>query len=479
MAAPPRRGELQRALAELADKRWTPPLTGASVKFGRSTIERWYYQARNAGQDPISKLARRVRKDADTQPSVPDALARALRAQWEQHLSWSYKLHYDNLCVLASHDANLAHLSSLPSYSTIRRYMKRHGLDRRRPRRRGPHLSPDPAPRQAREVRSFEVEHVHGLWHLDFHTCSRKLLTSDGTWSAPHLLAVLDDHSRVICHAQWYWDETAESLVHALIQAFQKRALPRVLLTDNGQPMLAGETQAGLKRLGILHETTLVRSPYQNGKQEVFFGAIEGRLLPMLEGERDVTLELLNRATQAWVEQEYNRTTHREIGVAPLVRYRESPNVGRDSPDSQSLRRAYRIRESRRQRRSDGTISLQGRRFEIPSRYRQCSEIHVRYARWDLSAIDMVDPRTDAVLCPLYPLDRARNADGQRRPLVRLDTDTTATGDSTEPPASGIAPLLSKLMADYSATGMPPAYLPKPHLSDINDSHDQERLRDE
>ena len=38
-------------------------------------------------------------------------------------------------------------------------------------------------------------------------------------------------------------------------------------------------------------------SPQQNGKQENFWTRVEGRLMPMLEGEPELTLELLNRAT--------------------------------------------------------------------------------------------------------------------------------------------------------------------------------------
>ena len=53
------------------------------------------------------------------------------------------------------------------------------------------------------------------------------------------MLGLLDDRSRVACHLQWYLDETAETLVHGLTQAIQKRGLPRALLTDNGAAMLA------------------------------------------------------------------------------------------------------------------------------------------------------------------------------------------------------------------------------------------------
>jgi putative transposase len=456
LAAPPRRGELGAALDALAAKTWTHPDTGQPVRFGRSTIERWYYQARHAGTDPVGALAKRVRKDAGTRPSMSAALIQTLHTQHTDHRRWSYKLHYDNLAALVAEDRTLG---PLPSYATVRRFMVAHGLTRHRLQRRGPHAQD--TPHQAREVRSFEAENVHGLWHLDFHTCSRKLLVADGQWRAPHLLAVLDDHSRLICHAQWYWDETAEALVHGLMQAFQKRALPRALLTDNGSAMLAAETRAGLERLGIVHQTTLVQSPYQNGKQEVFFGQVEGRLMAMLEGCRELSLETLNHATQAWVEQGYHRRVHRAIATTPLERYLDGPGVGRDSPSSDELRRAFRIRVTRRQRRSDGTVSLEGRRFEVPSRYRQFRDLWIRYARWDLRAVELVDPRTDDVLCPLYPLDRTRNADGRRRPLVALDEPFVA-----EPPETGMAPLLRAQMADYAATGLPPSYVPAPARHD-------------
>ena len=93
-------------------------------------------------------------------------------------------------------------------------------------------------------------------------------------------------------------------------QAMQKRGLPRAAMSDNGSAMTATEISEGLARLGILHQTTLPYSPYQNGKQETLWGSVEGRLMAMLEGIDDLTLIRLNEATQAWVEQDYNRKRH-------------------------------------------------------------------------------------------------------------------------------------------------------------------------
>lgn len=457
LAAPPRRGQLIAALRALAAQTWRHPVTDQPVGFGFSTIERWYYVARHEARDPVGVLRRQRRRDAGHHWALSPKLRDVLHAQYRSHTSWTYRLHTDNLAVLAAEDATLG---VMPSYPTVRRYMLTHGLV--------PQPAPPPAAtpgaahalrrREQLEVRSFEAEYVHGLWHLDFHQGSRKVLTAAGTWLTPHLLGVLDDRSRLACHLQWYADETAETLVHGLAQAIQKRGLPRALLTDNGAAMLAAEVQQGLARLGIVHETTLPYSPYQNAKLEVFWGQVEHRLLAMLEGERELTLERLNEATQAWVELEYQRHRHAELGGSPLERYLAGPDVGRPSPTSDELRRAFRAEVSRTQRRSDGTISLEGRRFEVPGRYRQLSQLRVRYARWDLRQVDLVDPHSATLLATLYPLDRSANAHGHRR---RLDPPLPPAPSTLAPEAAGgIAPLLRTLMAEYAATGLPPAYLP-------------------
>ena len=96
-------------------------------------------------------------------------------------------------------------------------------------------------------------------------------------------------------------------------------------MSDNGAAMTATEITEGLARLGILHQTTLPYSPYANGKQEVLWGSVEGRLMAMLEGVDDLTLARLNEATQAWVEQDYNRKRHSEIDDTPLARFLAGP----------------------------------------------------------------------------------------------------------------------------------------------------------
>lgn len=455
LSSPPPKGKLRAEIETLAARTWLHPATDEPIRFGPSTIERWYYAAKNERQDPVRVLRRRIRQDAGCARGVSPRLAQALQAQYDAHKTWSMQLQADNLRVLVAQDPTLG---PMPSDSTVRRFMKSHGLLRQkrlRKRRDTAGAARAQARLESREVRSYENPYANGLWHTDFHVCSRKVLTPAGRWIAPHAFAALDDRSRLACHVQWYATESSETLAHGLCQAFQKRGLPRALMTDRGSAMLAAEIREGLHRLGIVHCPTLEYSPHQNAKQESLWGPTEGRLLSMLEGVRDLTLVVLNEATQAWFELEYNRRVHRETGVTPLERFLHEPSQARPCPSSEALRRAFRLRTSRAQRKSDGTLTVAGVRFEVPNRFRHLQRLTVRYARWDLTSIDLVDPRTDEVMAAILPLDKAANADGRRRILDPV-------GEPAPPPATGVAPLLKKLMADYAATGLPPAYIPLP-----------------
>jgi len=448
LSAPPEPGELGASLATLAAKAWRHPTTGEVVRFSMKSIERWYYAAKGENE-PIRVLERKVPSHAGTHPRVTPAVAEVIRTLRREHPRWSFQLVHDNLGALGREQPELG---ALPAYATVCRFMKHHGLGKaRKPRRH--EEEPGFVPR---ERRSFEVGHVHGLWHSDFHDGKRKVLTAAGEWHTPVLFGLLDDRSRLCCHAQWYLDdEDSEKFVHGLCQGFQKRGLPRALLTDNGTAMLNAETREGLERLSIEHHTTLGQCPEQNGKQEVFWVQVEGRLMAMLEGEKPLTLELLNRATQAWVEEEYQRATHRETKQSPLERWLEGPSVGRPCPSSDELRRAFRMELTRLQRKSDGTITVEGVRFEIPSTYRTLVRPTVRIARWDLSTIELVDPHRGTHLATLFPIDKEKNAERRRRAITEAAPDAAQTSTPV-----GISPLLRELMADYAATGLPPAYIP-------------------
>jgi hypothetical protein len=94
---------------------------------------------------------------------------------------------------------------------------------------------------------------------------------------------------------------------------------------------------------------------------------------------------------------------------------------------------------------------VQGTRIEVPVQFRHLRQLQIRYASWDLSHVWLMDEDAGVALQRLFPLDKARNAEGYRRPIENAVQE--------EPNPSGIAPLLRSLITEYAATGLPPAYI--------------------
>lgn len=472
LSAPPCKGELKKTINELSSKIWKHPLTAKPLKLGASTIERWYYTAHKEKRSAIvPRLCRKIRNDQGLSRCMSEEVKAILKDQYQEHKSWSRKLHSDNLEVQLNDLKTSSKKEILiPSYPTIIRHMHHQGMVRIASLKTNNTEGQRKAlsKHENIEVRTFESQYVGSLFHLDFHHCSRQVLLSDGKYVTPLALAIMDDCSRFICHLQWYLSEQTEDLVHGVIQALLKVGLPRALMSDNGAAMTSAEFTRGLTKLGIVHNTTLPYSPYQNGKQERFFQSLEGRLLALFENIPDLTLIRLNHATQAWLEVEYQRAINKELGVSPVRKYLDSKQVLRPSPVLNKLKIAFRNLFVRRQRRTDGTISLNGVRFEIPSPYRTLKDIYIEAASWDLSFAHLVDKKSGTVLSQIFPLDKLSNASGKRKLLAPLSSGTTSNNDSDKNNTSTNKelskeepPLLRKLLADFAATGIPPSYIPK------------------
>jgi transposase InsO family protein len=457
LSCPPEPGALQKALRQLAQQTYQHPIDPSrKIRLGFSTIERWYYSAKVA-EDPIAVLGRKIRADAGSHWAVTKLLLAAVESQYHKHGRWSVQLHYDNLLALADEKPEL---KPIPSYKTVLRLMRENGWAKRREPANptaGQIRAADR--RQRREIRGFEASYVHGLWHLDFHLAKISILDANGKWHRPVALAIIDDHSRLCCHLQFYLAETAECLVHGLCQAIMKRGLPRALMTDNGAAMIAQETKRGLQRLGIKHDTTLPYSPHQNGKQEVLWAQLEGRLMELLRGVKKLDLAFVNQAAQAWAEQDYQRKRHSEIGTSPLKRMLNGKSVGRPAPDADTLRLAFTRQISRTPRHSDATVVVDGIRYELPTRYGHLKTVILRSPSWDKSQMTLVDANTAAPLVRLLPQDKTKNASGMRRVIKALPSTPEPAGCDDRLPA-----LLRKWLADYAATGLPPAYLPKEEI---------------
>ena len=182
--------------------------------------------------------------------------------------------------------------------------------------------------------------------------------------------------------------------------------------------------------------------------------------MTMLDGVAELTLDRLNQATQAWMEIEYNRAVHRETACTPVERFAQAPDVLRRSPSSESLRDAFRLETTRTQRSERWHDLAGGRAVRDPG---------------TVSSL----PRTDRALRPLEPRpgrsgrppqrhhsgsdlsagqDRQRRRPPRRCPSSMAPTCRRRAGRAQ---TASCRRFSKQILQEYSATGLPPAYLPK------------------
>lgn len=104
----------------------------------------------------------------------------------------------------------------------------------------------------------------------------------------------------------------------------------------------------------------------------------------------------------------------------------------------------------------------------MPGRFRHFPRLHIRYQSFDLTVAYLVDKKTGQLLSPIYPQDKVKNAAGFRRIKEFPNQEIPPPRQTADP----VPPLLKKLLADYAATGLPPAYLPKDEMSEQEERHD-------
>ncbi len=436
---PPKAGDLAKRICTLAKTLWLPPCNDYPTKYSIRTIERWYHIARKNPQNPVDALLPKKRNDVGIRRSLTEDHIVWLKQNYKDYPSWTCKLHSDNL--------RATDFAPFPSYATVLRWMKSNNLNPVRKNQR----------QSLKERLSFEAEAAGELWHFDGHQASRKVLDKNGTYRKTKCIAFIDDYSRLCCHCQWVDEESAEEVIHIFTQAIMKRGMPRRVMSDNGSGMIAAEFCEGTARLGIIHERTQVRSAWQNGKIESFWKPLENRLLAMLEHVKPLTLEKLNVYTQAWVEKEYNNRIHSETKQEPIKRYIESEDVLRPSPSYDDLNRIFRRTVTRNLRKTDGTITIDGVRYQVPQHLRHMHKLSLRYICWDSSYVTITDPDTKVDIVDIYPVNKTLNSIKRNRKDIGA-ADTPIKSDVS---SSSVPPLLERLLNEYKQeTGNIAGYIP-------------------
>lgn len=223
---------------------------------------------------------------------------------------------------------------------------------------------------------AFAMEHANDLWQADT-MFGPHVRNENGKAIQTKLIAFIDDASRVICHAQFFFNENIDALITALKAAFYKRGIPKQLYVDNGSIYCSQEITLICARVGTILRHTPVRDGASKGKIERFFRRTRDQFLSK---KLDLTsLNVLNKQLSLWIEEDYNSSTHSAIGMAPVDRFALDLNFINFLPPNEANDELFYAEEQRKVKK-DNTFSFKNIRYEPDADLRN-KKITIRFDR--------------------------------------------------------------------------------------------------
>ncbi len=332
------RGDQQRLLREKCERKWSIPFS-QRTRLTRSTVLRWIKRYRESN-GKLESLYPPDRSDRGVSRGLDEETALTLI-----HLRKELpKMPVTDL-IKTMRKRGLIPPGTPLSLSTVYRLFHHHQLM--------PHLTAAPQDR-----RKFEAELPNDLWQSD---CMHgPQVEVDGRMRKAYLFAFLDDHSRLVPHAQFYLSEGLISYLDALEQALLRRGLPRKLYLDNGPAFRSKHLEDITASLGIALIHSSPYKPQGRGKIERFFRSVRSQFL---SGFRGKTLHDLNEALDLWLNDLYHQRKHTSTAKSPFERFTAQMHCLRAAP--KDLQDHFRKR-TRRTVAKDRTITLNGKLYEAP-----------------------------------------------------------------------------------------------------------------
>jgi putative transposase len=204
-----------------------------------------------------------------------------------------------------------------------------------------------------------------------------------------YLIAIIDDHSRRIMHAEFFFEERYPRLERCLQKAVLKHGVPRIFYCDNGSVYNAKQLSVICARMGtkLLHAKPY--SPESKGKIEKFFQYVDssftGEANLLVNQGKLQTLQQLNMYLRSWIEA-YDTRVHRTTKQTPKQRFEAKADHIRHL-SAQELQQLF-LWEEERTVRKTSTIELEGNSYDVDVSL-SGKKIQVRYNPFDLSVIQV------------------------------------------------------------------------------------------
>jgi transposase InsO family protein len=363
-------------------------------RFSATVMKSWLYKYRKNGCPGILP---KTRSDAGRFRKVPISLRERIKELRLQHLERSCVKFYD-LCV-----AEGALGTPAICIETLRRILKSENLYKTR---------------ETQARKKFERGSFGELWTMDFMHGPQVLEKADSKKRKKAiLLAIIDDHSRMIVGYRFDFLENTRHIEHVFKEAILAYGLPDRLYCDNGASFSSHYLSRVCAHLGV----GLIHSkPYDSpsrGKIERFFRTVRENFLTDHEQNTALDLKALNELFSLWVREKYHHGHHHGIEARPIDRYQISiRNFPRRRVTEEVLDEHFLVTAERTVNK-DCTISLNSVFYEVPAKYIG-ARVEVKFSQDNPGEVYLYE--NDTRVTRIQPVDPFYNGSEHYRPMPRI-----------------------------------------------------------
>jgi transposase InsO family protein len=334
-------GEMAERIRDKSRQRWHIPHSSRS-RIAETTIRRWVSLYQNNDRQ-LAVLHPRVRSDRGRSRQVDEETILSL-VKLRKELPGLPVVR-----LLTEMEKRKLSPPGVPiSLTTAYRILKQEGVSNKD---RGAKI----------DRRRYEAQYPNDIWQSD--VMHGPKVEVGNQHRKTYLIGFLDDHSRLLPHAEFYLSEQLDSWLDAFRKALLTRGVPRKLYVDNGAAFRSRHLERICASLGIALVHTPPYTPQGRGKIERLFRTIRAQFLPYFLGG---TLTDLNIALDLWIREDYHQRRHSSTAQTPFTRFADHVELIRAAPPD--LEDHFR-KEVRRRVTKDRTVSINGRLFEAPTKF--------------------------------------------------------------------------------------------------------------
>jgi transposase InsO family protein len=335
---------------------------------------KWYKEGRKltdereitAGVDALRAV---IRKDNGVPEKLsPELIGRAIRLREEEPTRTTATL----VKLLKAEALGRGEAEPEVKENTLARHLRARGATRKRLKQDG------------RVYPRFEHAHRNDLWQGDM---------TGGLW-LPNPLepvkprqcflhAIIDDHTRYVPHAQFYFRQNLTCLLDGFRKAVHAGGVCSMLFVDNGPAYQHQQLNRMASRLGIDVVYATPYHPQGKGKIERFFGHVKTSFYPEARRAGIQSIEELNEFWWAWLEQ-YHEREHSELKTTPRARWEAEGSQAR-WPEPMQLVEAFLWEEKRIVDRT-GCVKLEDNAYPVPE-HLVGETVSLRFDPFDLSRV--------------------------------------------------------------------------------------------